>query len=274
MRSLVVLVGLAVAAGCQNNPSRLDGDVEARVARLEKKLDKIQKALEEAMPPAEPDADAVYSVAIAPVDPVQGPADAKVTIVEAFEFLCPYCYMVEPTVEQLLQKYPKDIRLVHKYLVIHGREAIEPAMIACAAAKQGKLAEMKAALWSHLFTMGAEGPQLQPEQLAPEHMEAMERAAGVDLKKLEADMTGDDCTSWLRTSSETLKPVNVAATPAFFINGRYISGAQPIEVFDKVIQEEKTKAEAAIAHGVAPAAYYQQEIVAKGVKSIKGRFDD
>ena len=41
-----------------------------------------------------------------------------------------------------------------------------------------------------------------------------------------------------------------------------------------MIQEEKAKAEAAIAKGVAPAAYYQSEIVAKGVKKVKGRFDD
>ena len=68
--------------------------------------------------------------------------------------------------------------------------------------------------------------------------------------------------------------MNVNATPAFFINGRYLSGAQPIEAFDKVIQEEKAKAEAAIATGVAQADYYDKEIVAKGAKSVKGRFDD
>ena len=264
MRTIALIV---VLAACQKS-------VDDRLAKLEAKVDKLQKALDENLPPAEPDGDTVYSVAIDPADPVMGPADAKVTIVEAFEFLCPYCYMVEPTVGQILAKYPNDVRLVHKYVVVHGRAAIEPAMVACAANKQGKLAQMKTVLWSHLFTMGSEGPELQPDQLAPDHMQAMVREAGLDETKLGADMTSDACTGWLKASAESLRPVNVNATPAFFINGRYISGAQPLEAFDKVIQEEKAKADAAIAKGVAQAQYYEREIVGKGVKKVKGRFDD
>ncbi len=273
-----MVLAVMLLAACQQNASKLDsvagGDVEARLARLEKRLDKVIAALDQAMPPAEPDPAITYAVAIDPVDPVQGPADARVTIVEGFEFLCPYCYMVNPTVDQILAKYPKDVRLVSKYLVIHGEPAIAPGMAACAAAKQGKFKEMKAALWAHLFRDGAEGPQLQSEQLEPDRMKAIESEAGVDVAKLEADMTSDACTSWLRASTESLRPVNINATPAFFINGRYIGGAEPFEEFDKLIQEEKAKADKAIAAGVAPAEYYEREVVAKGEKRVKGRFDD
>lgn len=264
MRTIVAIVALAA---CQKN-------VDDRIAKLEAKVDKMQKALDENLPPAEPDPNTVYAVAIDPTDPVQGPPDAKVTIVEAFEFLCPYCYMVAPTVDQVLAKYPKDVRLVHKYVVVHGRAAIEPAMVACAAAKQGKLPQMKAVLWSHLFTLGAEGPELQPDQLSPDHMQAMVKEAGLDEAKLGTDMTSDACTGWLKESAESLRPVNVNATPAFFINGRYLSGAQPLEAFDKVIAEEKAKADAAIAKGVPAAEYYQREVIGKGAKQVKGRFDD
>jgi protein-disulfide isomerase len=279
MRSLVFV--LALAAGCQQQPSRLDsmagaagGDLAARVDRLEKKLDKVIAALDQALPPTEPDPDRVYSVAVDPHDPVQGPADARVTIVEGFEFLCPYCYMVNPTVDQILAKYPRDVRLVSKYLVIHGEPAIAPGMMACAAAKQGKFKEMKAALWAHLFRNDSEGPQVQEDQLAPDRLRAIASEAGVDDGKLETDMTADDCTGWLKSSAESLKPVNVNATPAFFINGRYISGAQPLEAFEKVIDQEKAKADKAIAGGVAPADYYVREVVAKGDKHVKGRFED
>ncbi len=283
MRSSVFVVGSVVVlatAACHEQPSRLDsmagggGDLEARVARLEKKLDKVITALDQALPPAEPDPDRVYSVAIDANDPQQGPADAKVTIVEGFEFLCPYCYMVNPTIDQILAKYPNDVRLVSKYLVIHGEPAIAPGMMACAAAKQGKFKEMKAALWAHLFREDAEGPEVQPDQLAPDRLRAIGSAAGLDVTKLEAEMTGDACAGWLKSSAESLKPVNVTATPAFFINGRDLGGAQPLEAFDKVIQEEKAKAEKAIAAGVKPAEYYQREVVAKGDKHVKGRFED
>lgn len=276
MKRVFVVILLAA---CQQ-PSKLDsmsgggGDVEARVTRLEKKLDKVIAALDQAMPPAEPDPDRVYSVAIDASDPQQGPRDAKVTIVEGFEFLCPYCYMVNPTVDQILAKYPSDVRLVSKYLVIHGEPAIAPGMMACAAAKQGKFKEMKAALWAHLFKNDSEGPQVQADQLEPDKLLAIAAEAGVDGAKLQADMTAPECTGWLKASAETLKPVNVNATPAFFINGRYISGAQPLEAFEKVIDEEKAKADKAIASGVAAKDYYEREIVAKGDKRVKGRFED
>ena len=142
MKSLLLVV--VAVAGCTNEPSKLStatppatatapaaaapsGNVEERLARVERRLDKVVDILEQAMPPNEPDPDGTYAVPIDPVDPVQGPADAKVTIVEGFEFLCPYCYMVNPTVEQILQKYPKDVRLVSKYLIIHGPPAIPAA---------------------------------------------------------------------------------------------------------------------------------------------------
>ena len=65
------------------------GDVEARLARLEKKLDKIAGFLKQAVPP-ELDKTQTYAVPIEPNDPVIGAKDAKVTIIEAYEFLCPY----------------------------------------------------------------------------------------------------------------------------------------------------------------------------------------
>ena len=284
MKLLLVCVALAA---CQNQ-SKLDtaaravpmlatappaADLEARVDRIERRLDKVIAVLDQALP-SEPDPDATYSVAIDLVDPVQGPSDAKVTIVEGFEFLCPYCYMVNPTVDEILQKYPKDVRLVSKYLLIHGEPAIAPGMLACAAAKQGKFKEIKAALWSHLFKLEDDRPTVQPDQLAPDNLVKIATDAGLDATKLKADMDGIDCRGWIQSSDASLHPVGASGTPAFFINGRYINGAQPIEAFDAIIKEELAKADKAIADGVAPADYYKREIVAKGITRVKGRFED
>jgi protein-disulfide isomerase len=254
-------------------PAAPAGNVEERLARVERRLDKVVDILEQALPPAEPDPDGTYAVPIDPVDPVQGPADAKVTIVEGFEFLCPYCYMVNPTVDQILQKYPKDVRLVSKYLIIHGPPAIAPGMAACAAAKQGKFKEMKAALWGHLFKMDGDRPNVQPDQAEEANLEKMASEAGVDVAKMKTDM--DSCQSWLESSKSTLGPFGVNGTPAFFINGRYVNGAQPFEELDKIIQEELAKADKVIADGsVKPADYYAKQIVGKGLKKVKGRFED
>jgi protein-disulfide isomerase len=279
MKALPLLLAVCSLVACENSSSVLapaskaptgGGTDNERLARMERRLDKVIAILEQALPPNEPDPDATYSVPIADIDPVQGPKDAKVTIVEGFEFLCPYCYLVNPTVDKILEKYPNDVRLVSKYLIIHGAPAMAPGMAACAAAKQGKFKEMKAALWNHLFKMDGNRPAMQQDQVSPDNIQKIASDVGVQW----APTASDECQGWITTSQDVLHPLGANATPAFFINGRYISGAQPFENFDKVIQEEIAKADKKIADGIAKADYYQKEVVAKGNKKVKGRFDD
>lgn len=110
-----------------------------------------------------------------PIDPFEGPADAKVTIIEAFEYKCPYCAFVKPTVDQIVAKYPKDVRVVAKYVLIHGASAVPPAMAACAAAKQGKYAAMNSALWTSIFKMEGGRPMIQEAAAAPKAVKALRR---------------------------------------------------------------------------------------------------
>src|SRR5678815_5300081 len=132
----VILVTLLAVLGC-TSPSRLDGtgkvsaespplsglDRDDRLARVERRLDKVMATLDQALGPPEPEPGAMYAGPINEHDPIEGPRDAKVTIVEGYEFLCPYCYLVNPLVEKIRAKYPDDVRVVSKYLVIHGAPA-------------------------------------------------------------------------------------------------------------------------------------------------------
>jgi protein-disulfide isomerase len=303
MKSSLVCLLLAAAVGCKQNPSKLDGmapasgmtpasakiveadshaapredlpkDAESKVARLERRLDKVTKILDEKLGPAEPDPEATYAVPIETFDPSEGPKNAKVTIVEGYEFLCPYCYMANPTVEKIIAKYPKDVRVIGKYLIIHGPPAKPPGMAACAAAKQGKYAQMKNALWNHFFKLEEGRPKMQAEQLALDNIDKIAAEAGLDVAKMKADMDGPDCAAWLDATRQSLQPLGVNGTPAFFVNGRYISGAVPFEVFDQLIKEEMAKADKAIADGVSQGDYYQAMVVGKGLKQVKGRFED
>ncbi|HSR99375.1 MAG TPA: DsbA family protein, partial [Kofleriaceae bacterium] len=152
---------LVAVLGCSTSPSRLDQATrpvadepptsapgrDDRLGRVERRLDKVIAALDQALGPPEPDPASMYAVPINEQDPIEGPRDAKVTIVEGYEFLCPYCYLVNPLIEQIRAKYPNDVRVVSKYIVIHGPPAATAGTYACAAAKQGKFTEMKTALW-------------------------------------------------------------------------------------------------------------------------------
>lgn len=247
------------------------GTVEGRLARVERRLDKVIAILEQNLPPDGPDRTTTYSVPVSAGDPVEGPADAKVTIVEAFEFLCPYCYMINPTVQKILEAYPKDVRVVSKYLLIHGEKAALAGQVGCAAAKQGKYSQVKAALWNGIFKMEGERPSVQSENLNLDALKKLAVDAGADAAKLDADLEG--CKSWIQDSAQTLQPVGVNSTPSFFVNGRFIQ-SMDFGQFDALIKQELARADKAIADGVPQGDYYQREIVAKGQKRSKGRFED
>jgi protein-disulfide isomerase len=292
MSKLALYACIVAAAACTKHESRLDGvsgtspttgtaapgaaprgagTTEDRLSRVERRLDKVIALLEENLPPAPPARGTVFSVPISPTDPVEGPADAKVTIVEAFEFLCPACYMATPTVDQILEKYPNDVRVVGKYVVIHRQPAVWAAQVGCAAHKQGKYTAVKNALWKGLFKMEGDRPAMQNENANLDAMKKLAVDAGADPARLEADLPG--CMAWIQDSARTLTPLGVNSTPSFFVNGRFIQSFDIAE-FDALIKEEIAKADKAIADGVPQAQYYQREIVAKGEKKAKGRFDD
>ena len=292
MEKLALCACIVAAAACAKNDSRLDGvastgaptaqpggaspssgsgSVEARLTRVERRLEKVIDLLEQNLPPDGPDRTSVYSVPVSPGDPVEGPADAKVTIIEAFEFLCPYCYQVNPTVQKILETYPKDVRVVSKYLLIHGEKAELAGQVGCAAARQGKYPQVKAALWSGLFKLEGDQPTAQTDNMNLDAMKKLAVGAGADAAKLDADLEG--CKSWIQTSAQVLQPVGVSSTPSFFINGRFIQ-SMDFAQFDALIKQELAVADKAVADGVPQGEYYQREIVAKGVKRAKERFED
>jgi protein-disulfide isomerase len=294
MSRFALCVCIVAAAACTNtNASKLDkvaaanpesgspgaaphapgkaGSTEDRLSRVERRLDKVIALLEQNLPPDQPDPSTVYSVPVSASDPVEGPADAKVTIIEGFEFLCPFCYLVNPAVDKVRAQYPKDVRIVHKYLVIHGEPAVHAARIACAANKQGKYTPVKDALWNGLFRLEGDRPAMKQENVNLDAMKKLAVDAGADLARLEADLDG--CKTWLQDSARTLQPLGVSGTPTFFVNGRPLQRFEP-EAFDAIIKEELAKADKAIADGVPQGEYYQRQIVAKGEKRAKGRFED
>ncbi|MCE9574487.1 MAG: thioredoxin domain-containing protein [Deltaproteobacteria bacterium] len=247
------------------------GTVEERLGRLEKRVNQITAILEQALPPKEPDPAKHYAAAISPIDPVEGPADAKVTIVEGYEFLCPYCWKASATVEQIRAAYPKDVRVVNKYFLIHGPPAIGPGMAACAASKQGKFSEMKKAIWGKLFN---EEGKVQQDQLGADNMKKLAADLGLKADQFEADMNSPECQGWLESSQATLQPLGTTGTPSFYINGRHVGGALPFEQMKAIIDEELAAADKAIAGGVKQAEYYNQEILGKGETHVAGYFDE
>ena len=198
-------------------------------------------------PGAPSDADTtVYQV---PVDhqPVEGPSDALVTVVEFIDYQCPFCRHVEATREQLSKQYGSQVRFVirHNPLPFHAR-ALPAARLAIEAFKE----KGNPAFWEmHRQLLGADelddGKLLAiADSLKLDHNRAkrvIEAAAHQDV------LDGDE------SLAATLK---ASGTPHFFINGIRLSGAQPLEAFRRVIDEQLEKARELVKHGTRPGAVY------------------
>lgn len=173
--------------------------------------------------------------------PSLGPADAPLTVVVFSDFQCPFCGKLAPTIHELPQRHD-DVRVVFRQLPLPNHSNARPAAKAALAAdRQGKFWEMHDALFD------ADG------QINTKEIEAIARDVGLDMAQFASDL-GDPALEAIVAEDEALaKQLGVSGTPASFVNGRYISGAQAAESFDALIEKEREVARGVLANGTKPA---------------------
>ena len=169
-----------------------------------------------------------FRVAVAAVGPSKGPENAPVTIVEFSDFECPFCGRVNPSIKKIRDTYGDKVQVVFRQfpLDIHpnARKAGEAALCAD---QQGKFWAMHDAMFANQKKLAVDGLKLI--------------AAGI----VDLDTTAfNDCLDSGRFADTVAKDIKegaragVSSTPAFFINGRYLSGSQPFENFAEIIDDE------------------------------------
>jgi protein-disulfide isomerase len=165
---------------------------------------------------------------IARVDrPAKGPADAPVEIIEFSDFQCPYCLNALPTVNQVIRTYGDRVRFVYRHYPLANHPRARPAAEAAQCAhEQGKFWEYHDRLFGNQALLGDADLKQHAVLLG---LDAGQFNACYDSQKYKADVDTD-----IRAGDEA----GVSGTPAFYINGRMLSGAQPFEVFQRVIDEE------------------------------------
>ncbi|KAB2897281.1 MAG: DsbA family protein [Kofleriaceae bacterium] len=233
-------------------------DLYAKLTQLERQVEKVGAARPARPSRPQPDPKKTYAVAVAG-SPSRGPADALVTIVRAGEYACPFCEKTRPTIDQLLAEYGNDVRFVHKDYIVHPQTATDAAHAACAAHRQGRFWEMDHLLWEKAF---------KTRQFDAAHLETLAAEAGLDLGRYSADVAGA-CPGRVAAEMQELSAVGVGATPAFFINGRFLSGAQPITAFRTIIDEELTLARKRVKTGTRKKRYYEEWVMKKGLTRIE-----
>ncbi len=163
-------------------------------------------------------------------DPTFGPADAKVTVIEFFDFRCPGCKATAPEVLRLMEAHP-DVRFVFKDWPIldRGTEVTShyAARAAQAAHRQGKYL----AVFRDLMAEPALDPAAVDRILAEN---------GVSMAQAEATMQGVDVARHLTEIQASAQTLGLVGTPTFFIDGRASPSIQPADI-DRAIREAKAR---------------------------------
>lgn len=178
-------------------------------------------------------------------DAIRGAAEPLVTIVEYSDFQCPFCGTFAATVHELESVYPEDLRVVfHQFPMPMHPQAPMAAKAAIAAQAQGKFWAMHDWMFAHRST------------LSRDDLFGAAADLGLDTAKFEADLDSEDTAKRLELEQTLGRRLGVRGTPSFFVNGRRFSGAMDAEALGKIIDEERTFANALIEAGVPRSEVY------------------
>jgi protein-disulfide isomerase len=170
--------------------------------------------------------------------PSRGPADAPVTIVEFSDFQCPFCARVGPTLERVLARYPKQVRIVYRHLPLesmHPRARAAAEASACADA-QGRFWEFHDKLFANQRALAEADLQRYAKEI---ELDAAAFQQCVKERKFEELVDRDLEAAALAANASGKRGLG---TPAFFVNGILLSGAKPAEEFFRLIDAELARA--------------------------------
>lgn len=160
-------------------------------------------------------------------NPSRGPANAPITLVEFTDFQCPYCGRVQGTLDEVMKRYDGKVRHVFKQLPLDMHQNAKLAAVA------GLCAEDQGKFWPLHDWMFQ-----NQSQITREAIEANMAGNGVDMEQFRACLDDNRYLPRVMANMEEARSLGFSGTPAFLVNGRAITGAQPLESFVQLIDEE------------------------------------
>ena len=163
--------------------------------------------------------------------PFKGGEKAAVTIVEFSDFHCPFCRRVIPTLAQIASRYGDKIKLVFRDFPI---ENLHPG--STKAHEAARCANEQGKFWPYHDKLFASSPSTSPEVF-----KGLAKEVGLDAVTFETCLGSGKYQAAIKEDIAEGNRVGVGGTPAFFVNGRLITGAQPLEAFTRVIDDELSR---------------------------------
>jgi protein-disulfide isomerase len=164
-------------------------------------------------------------------NPSRGPADAPITLIEYTDYQCPYCGRAQETIAAILKRYDGLVRHVFKHLPLPMHQQARPAAEASmCAGDQGKFWEIHDWMFANRASINRDAILAQAAEL------------GLDVEKLTQCLDEKVHSAEVDQDMNEARGFGINGTPGFVVNGRIISGAQPLEAFTSIINEELTRA--------------------------------
>lgn len=163
-----------------------------------------------------------------PETPVAGNPNGDVSLVEFFDYRCPYCKQVEPALEALLAE-DRQLRFVYKELPVLGAESVTASRAALASRKQGKYDAFHRAL------MALKG------QINETAVYRTAESVGLDVDRLKRDMTAPEIARAIKANTELAEALDIRGTPGFVIGDEIVPGAVELANLKEMIATARKK---------------------------------
>ncbi len=161
-----------------------------------------------------------------PTSPVGGNPHGDVTIVEFFDYRCPYCKEVEPSLEALLDE-DRKLRIVYKEFPILGPASVYASRIALAARAQGKYDAFHHAM---IATKGTIDDAV---------VDRVAAAVGIDMGKAKAALAAPGIDGIIHANYALAEALAIQGTPAFVIGDTLVPGVADIDSLKKLVAEAR-----------------------------------
>lgn len=163
--------------------------------------------------------------------PVLGNPKGDITLVEFFDYRCPFCRRVEISLQTLL-KEDSGVRLVQKQFPILGPASVYAAHVALAAMKQGKHTEFHNAL------MAKEG-NMEEADIDEAFILNVANSVGLDIDQMKADMKSPDVEAEIQHSVQLARQLGLTGTPGFIVGTELVPGATDLATLKSMIDDAR-----------------------------------
>ena len=161
-----------------------------------------------------------------PATPVGGNPRGDVTIVEFFDYRCPYCKQVLPSLQTLLKEDQK-LRFVYKEMPVLGPQSVTAAHAALAAQQQGKYEAF------HNAMMATKG------QITDDTVYKVAGSVGLDVGRLKQDMSTPEVEKSLKANLALADALNIRGTPGFIVGKHIVPGAVDLDSLRNMVADAR-----------------------------------